>query len=164
MHTVTSTHIILSSNHLKKPSLISKAVRLFFQTVCLGILALSMSACTLNNAVDVSDLQTEIVTGAYSKLVEADGLNSTDTELIKTAVVKNDGGMKSSDLLAWQNPDTGNSGTIIAIEKFIGPKGHNCKKFQTTVDSFMGIAVYDGETCELKKGFWILSNFFKKKL
>ncbi|MBL4892319.1 MAG: hypothetical protein JKX91_10965 [Rhizobiaceae bacterium] len=123
-----------------------------------------MSACTISKAVNTSDLQTELITGSISKAIRAEGVDATDTEVIKTAVVQNDGTQASSTALAWQNPNTGNSGTIIAIEKFVGPQGRQCKKFQTTVDSFMGISIYDGETCEMKKGFWILSRFFKKTL
>lgn len=164
MHAATSTHIILSSVQQKNRRFHVRATRLLFQMVCLGILALGMSACTLSKAVDTSDLQSEIVTGSISKTVKAEGVDTTDTEVIKSAVVQNDDTEASSEALAWQNPDTGNSGTIIAIEKFVGPQGRRCKKFQTTVDSFMGISIYDGETCEMKKGFWILSRFFKKKL
>lgn len=164
MHAATSTHIILSSVQQKNQNFHFRATRLLFQIACLGILALGTSACTLSKAVDTNDLQTELVTGSISKAIEAEGVDATDTEVIKTVVVQNDGTQASSNSLAWQNPDTGNSGTIIAIEKFVGPQGRQCKKFQTTVDSFMGISIYDGETCEVKKGFWILSQFFKKKL
>lgn len=164
MHAATSTHIILSSVEQKNQSFHVRATRLLFQTVCLGILALGMSACTLSKTIKTSDLQSELVTGSISKVVEAEGIDATDTEVIKTTVVQNDSTQASSSALAWQNPNTGNSGTIIAIEKFVGPQGHQCKKFQTTVDSFMGISIYDGETCEMKKGFWVLSHFFKKKL
>lgn len=164
MHAAISTHIILSSVSKRKHRFHIRVARLFLQTVSLGILALAMSACTLSKAVDTSDLQTEIVTGSYSKTAKAEGVDETDTEVIKIAVVKNEDTTKSSELLAWQNPDTGNSGTIIAIEKFVGPQGRQCKKFQTTVDSFMGISIYDGETCEMRKGLWTLSRFFKKKL
>lgn len=164
MHAATSTHIILSSVQQKNRRLHVRATQLLFQTVCLGILAVGMSACTLSKTIETSDLQTELVTGSISRVAKVEGVDATDTEVIKTAVVQNDGTQASSNALAWQNPDTGNSGTIIAIEKFVGPQGHQCKKFQTTVDSFMGIAIYDGETCEMKKGFWILSRFFKKTL
>lgn len=164
MHAATSTHIILSSVQQKNQSFYIRAARLLFQMACLGILALGMSACTLSKSVETSKLPSELVTGAISDVAKVEGVDKTDTEIIKTAVVQNDDTQDSSSALAWQNPDTGNSGTIIAIENFIGPQGNQCKKFQTTVDSFMGISVYDGETCEMKNGFWILSQFFKKKL
>ena len=71
--------------------------------------------------------------------------------------------MLTAHLLAWSNPETGNSGTITAIDKFIGNHGQSCKKFRTTVDSFMGISLYNGETCELKPGFWVLSWFIREE-
>jgi surface antigen len=64
-------------------------------------------------------------------------------------------------LLAWSNPDTGNHGTIMAINKFVGNEGQSCKKFQTTVDSFTGISIYNGEACELRHGTWVLSRFMR---
>jgi len=84
-------------------------------------------------------------------------IETADAEIIKSAVAASE----STNILAWQNPETGNKGTITAIDKFTGSHGQKCKKFQTTVDTFMGISLYNGETCELKKGFWVLSWFLK---
>ena len=104
------------------------------------------------------DSSETLVTASVAKPAEAEGVASTDAELIKTVVA--DASQESS--LAWQNPDTGNKGTITAINDFIGENGQQCKKFQTTVDTFMGISLYNGETCELKKGFWVLSWFLRQ--
>ena len=82
-----------------------------------------------------------------------EGVETADVEFIKATVVNSD----SANTVAWQNPNTGNKGTITAIDTFIGEKGQQCKKFQTTVDTFMGISLYKGETCELRKGSWVLS-------
>lgn len=117
-----------------------------------------LAACSISGGgADLQPTDT-LVTSSVAKPAEAEGVASTDAELIKTVVA--DAGADGS--LAWQNPDTGNKGTITAINGFIGENGQQCKKFQTTVDTFMGISLYNGETCELKKGFWVLSWFLRQ--
>ncbi len=122
--------------------------------------ALVVASCsTTSQSVSLIE-ENSIVTGSVAKPTKSDGVQGTDAELIKTVVVENTT-PKTSEL-AWNNPDTGNSGTIVAIDKFIGSHGQQCKKFQTTVDSFMGISLYDGETCEVKRGLWVLSWFSRR--
>lgn len=120
---------------------------------CLGV-----SACSVSNTLDQTNTQDTIVTSSVSKPVKTEGINSTDAELIKSVVADS----SQIESLAWQNPDTGNKGTITAIDAFVGSHGQQCKKFQTTVDTFMGISLYNGETCELRKGFWVLSWFLRQ--
>ncbi len=122
--------------------------------------ALVVTSCsTTSQSVSLLE-ENKIVTGSVAKPTKSDGVEGTDAELIKTVVAEN-AKPKTSEL-AWNNPDTGNSGTIVAIDKFIGSHGQQCKKFQTTVDSFMGISLYDGETCEVKRGLWVLSWFARR--
>lgn len=116
------------------------------------------SACSVSNTLDQTNTQDTIVTSSVSKPIKTEGINSTDAELIKTVVADS----SQIETLAWQNPDTGNKGTITAIDAFVGSHGQQCKKFQTTVDTFMGISLYNGETCELRKGFWVLSWFLRQ--
>lgn len=119
---------------------------------------LTLSACSVSST--TSDIVTEdqIITGSVTTPVQPEGIDTADAEIIKSIVADSE----NSNLLAWQNPETGNKGTITAIDKFTGSHGQKCKKFQTTVDTFMGISLYNGETCELKKGFWVLSWFLKE--
>ncbi len=116
-----------------------------------------LSACSLSSNLGGTKTEDQIITGSITKPVQPEGIETADAEIIKSTVAESE----SLNMLAWQNPDTGNKGTITAIDKFIGSHGQNCKKFQTTVDTFMGISLYNGETCELKKGFWVLSWFLK---
>jgi surface antigen len=118
---------------------------------------IALSGCSISNTLGEVDTQDELITSSVSKPVKQEGIASTDAELIKTVVADTE----QIGTLAWQNPDTGNKGTITAINKFVGSHGQQCKKFQTTVDTFMGISLYNGETCELRKGFWVLSWFLR---
>lgn len=127
--------------------------------------SIALSGCSLTNSLNSVNDENSIITSSINKQVRPQGLNEADAEQIKNAVVQiNPNSAKSgnsSNLMAWSNPETGNTGTITAIDDYIGTHGQSCKKFRTTVDSFMGIALYNGETCELRKGFWVLSWFIR---
>lgn len=129
---------------------------------CVAGLLLSVSACSVTSKTSALDEDNSIVTSSVTKPTKPEGVEGNDAELIKTVVVDADAAKPKTSELAWNNPDTGNSGTIVAIDKFVGSHGQKCKKFQTTVDSFMGVSLYDGETCEVKKGSWVLSWFTRR--
>lgn len=95
--------------------------------------------------------------------METEGVDPADAETIRRTVAGAEFASGESHLLAWSNPDTGSSGTITAIENTISGDGRPCRKFSTTLDSFMGISLYDGETCELREGLWILSRLARNR-
>ena len=129
----------------------------------LACVVLSASAgCTISRQGAKLDGESTLITASISKPVKSEGVDSTDAEIIKNVVAGVDNREADSNLFAWSNPDTGSRGTITAIDHFVGSHGQKCKKFETTVDSFMGISLYDGETCELRPGFWVLSWFLRK--
>ena len=128
--------------------------------LAVGVGLFVLGGCTVSSGLGSAKGEKEYVTGSITKPVKTEGIDSTDAELIKTTVADAEFS-ENPEMLAWQNPDTGNKGTITAIDKFVGSHGQQCKKFQTTVDTFMGISLYNGETCELKKGFWVLSWFIR---
>lgn len=127
------------------------------KTIVISSACLAISACSVSSSLPEATPTDQIITGSITKQVQPEGIETADAEIIKSAVAQSE----TSNILAWQNPETGNKGTITAIDKFTGSHGQKCKKFQTTVDTFMGISLYNGETCELKKGFWVLSWFLK---
>lgn len=135
-----------------------KTVNRIGRSIAVSAFCITISACSVSNTVSTTDTSDSLVTASVTKPVESEGIASTDAELIKTVVADSE----TNRSLAWKNPDTGNKGTITAINDFIGENGQQCKKFQTTVDTFMGISLYNGETCELKKGFWVLSWFLRE--
>lgn len=126
---------------------------MFIASTCLVI-----SGCSLSSNLGETSTEDQIITGSVTKPIRPEGIETADAEIIKSAVASSG----ETNVLAWQNPETGNKGTIMAIDKFTGSHGQKCKKFRTTVDNFMGISLYNGETCELKKGFWVLSWFLKE--
>lgn len=154
-----SIHVEANNNSASNP-LFKQFAR---KTLVLGTICLFASGCTLNSQVADLEADKSIITGSVTQQVKPEGIDETDAELIKLAVVTPENQTEPSNLMAWSNPETGNKGTITAIDDFVGTHGQNCKKFRTTVDSFMGISLYNGETCELRKGFWVLSWFLRDK-
>ncbi|MEO0635755.1 MAG: RT0821/Lpp0805 family surface protein [Pseudomonadota bacterium] len=73
-------------------------------------------------------------------------------------------GKTSGDLmvLSWANEETGNSGTITAIEQAVTDDGERCFSFLTTLENYTGISLYDGKACEMSAGQWVLSLFKPK--
>lgn len=121
-----------------------------------------VSACSVSSVTQSVTEESKLVNASVTKPVEQEGVATQDAELIKSVVADAGTGISPS-ALAWSNPQTGSRGTITAIDRFTGSHGQKCKKFQTTVDTFMGISLYNGETCELRKGFWVLSWFLREE-
>lgn len=147
------------------PTRHNKASGSILKACAVGLVLMVPAGCSMTKSLALDEQlasEPEVITASVAKPVKAEGIDSTDAEMIKTVVAESDQGGTAGNALAWSNPDTGSSGTIMAIDKFVGSHGQKCKKFQTTVDTFMGISLYDGETCELRKGFWVLSWFMRK--
>lgn len=123
-----------------------------------ALLALALGGCSLTRTAHLEG-EPALVTSSVTRPVKGEGIESSDADLIKSVVAGAPNGREPIGALAWTNPDTGNRGTIMAIDRFVGNHGQNCKKFKTTVDSFVGISLYNGETCELQDDFWVLSWF-----
>lgn len=145
----------LSKLHIEQSS---GGVNRLARAVVFSAALVALSGCSLSSSLGEAASEDQIITGSVTKPVKPEGIETADAEIIKSVVA----GSETSNVLAWQNPETGNKGTIMAIDKFTGSHGQKCKKFRTTVDTFMGISLYNGETCELKKGFWVLSWFLKE--
>ena len=146
MGTVIMRNGFVGSKAFKKPT-----------TLLIGTLL--VAGCAVNgNTLPQLTASEELVTNSVVEKAKPEGVDNTDAEVIKTVVASAsaDEGVKP---LAWQNPETGSSGTIVAIDKFMGKHGQHCRGFKTSVDTFMGIAFYDGEACQISPGEWVLSWF-----
>lgn len=125
--------------------------------IVLALFALGVSGCAVNgNSLPSIASGEQLVTSSVAKNSQPDGIEPTDAELIKTTVAQ---AAATATPLAWRNPETGASGAIVAIDNFMGKHGQKCRGFKTSVASFMGIAYYNGETCQISGKKWVLSWF-----
>ena len=136
-------------------------VKQIFSGIALTICVLGASGCAINgNSLPEITSGEQLVTSSVAKKAKLEGIEATDAELIKTTVAAANG---SATPLAWRNPETGASGAIVAIDNFMGKHGQKCRGFKTTVANFMGIAYYNGETCQIRGEKWVLSWFKASK-
>ena len=123
----------------------------------LTLCVLAASGCAINgNSLPRITSGEQLVTSSVADKAKPEGIEATDAELIKSTVAA---ASDSSTPLAWQNPETGASGAIVAIDNFMGKHGQQCRGFKTTVANFMGISYYNGETCQVSSEKWVLSWF-----
>ena len=128
-----------------------------FPILLITVLGASGCAVSGNSLPDLID-NDALVTNSVASKTKAEGIAETDAEVIKQTVATANVASKIKPL-AWSNPQTGSSGTIVAIDKFMGKHGQRCRGFKTSVDSFMGIAFYNGEACKISADKWVLSWF-----
>ena len=135
------------------------ASRAIGRTVPLIAIAAMASGCMVISQPEVKQASaTELVDRSIAEAAAPSGVVSEDARVITDAVAA---APASGPIrpLAWANPSTGSSGTIVAIDRFMGKHGQSCRGFKTSVDTFMGIAFYDGEACQISATQWVLSWF-----
>ncbi len=152
------------SNIIGKPlkcgQIRSRCSAAIIRSASIVILCGTMAACSVSGQKTASlESDASLISGSVSKPAKLTGIESTDTEVIKTTVAKASLKSSASVALAWVNPDTGSSGTITTIDKFLGNHGQQCRGFKTTVSTFMGVAFYNGEACQISPTEWVLSWF-----
>lgn len=132
--------------------------RVFWTFLFLLFLA---SGCSMRTDIIPNSLQNgDVVSEAVNDQIREGGLVGNDTDIIKSTVA-NANILDSSSLvrLSWSNPTTGSSGTVVAIDEFLGQDGHHCRSFKTSVTTFIGNTFYDGRACQVNPEEWILSLF-----
>jgi len=126
----------------------------------IALLCGTMAACSVSGSkTALLESDASLITGSVSNPAKITGIESTDTEVIKSTVAKAKISSSENIALAWVNPDTGSSGTITTIDRFLGKHGQKCRGFKTTVSTFMGVAFYNGEACQISPTEWVLSWF-----
>ncbi len=125
----------------------------------LGSLILAIGGCAIKgDALSNVASGDQLITHSVVDKSKPAGIEKADAEVIKTTVVSASGSTEVKPL-AWTNPETGSSGAIVAIDSFMGKHGQKCRGFKTSVANFMGIAYYNGETCQISGENWVLSWF-----
>ena len=166
-HQVEDYSVITTMSQSKHSRLASKSAtpskkRLTtpLRLMAVSCLCITAASCSLAGS-KLANLESDatLVTGSVSKPVKKEGIESTDADVIKKTVAQAHLTSGSSTALAWANPSTGSSGTIMAIDKYLGKHGQKCRVFKTTVSTFMGIAFYNGEACQISPREWVLSWF-----
>ena len=104
-----------------------------------------------------ADTDPALVTGSVAAQVPLDPDKISDQTTIRNAVssanIDSTGGA-----LSWANQDTGSRGAVSQISE-VKQDGRLCRKFETSRESFEGIAMHSGKTCLEDNGEWSLMSF-----
>jgi len=122
-------------------------------------LAVLGSGCSIaGNPISSVASADKIITDSIATKAKTDGLSEGDVEILKRTVATIAVKDKISPV-TWSNPETGTSGSIVAIDNFLGKHGQKCRGFKTSVTNFTGVGLYNGEACQLSPDNWVLSWF-----
>jgi surface antigen len=97
-------------------------------------------------------------TGSIEKVSSKAGekVAQSDWEAIRQSIARAAAEDALSQALAWRNPETGTTGTLIVLDTVTATNDPNCRNFQTTVNDVRGIRHYRGEACRVSKDRWEL--------
>ncbi len=131
-----------------------------FATMILA--GLVLGGCALDIPIKTIEPGPTVVTGSVQPVGATEKIDQGDTKIINDTVAQAPVQPAAPSLLDWRNPETGNRGTVSAINEFIADDQRKCRKFKTTLDSFTGISLYNGESCELHDGLWVLTGLSRQ--
>jgi surface antigen len=82
----------------------------------------------------------------------------SDEATIRNAVTSADIESLGGEAIAWANSETGARGSITGLAEY-RDKGALCRRFNTSLESFDGIALFKGEACMASAGAWRMQRF-----
>lgn len=120
---------------------------------------LQLSGCGLTGgALEKAARDPAIVTGSVTSGTVIDPAKVSDEATVRNAVSSANLEQIGPKPLAWANMDTGSRGTVSRITE-AEFDGKICRKFETSRESFDGIALFEGRTCLGDKGQWSMLSF-----
>lgn len=81
-------------------------------------------------------------------------MKESDWELESEVFLKTVEEASDGTSLEWENPETGNSGTITALKRFQGPQGEPCRRIRETFKSKSYDSQYTLSVCKNADGEW----------
>ena len=82
----------------------------------------------------------------------------SDEATIRNAVTSADIESLAGRTVPWVNSDTGSRGVIDSLTEFRS-EGLLCRRFNTSRESFDGVALFKGEACMVSAGAWRMQSF-----
>lgn len=120
---------------------------------------LALSACGVGGSLSKADTDPSLVTGAIPVAQSVtDTTETSDANTVRNAVSAAVLDGTGSVPLAWANRETGSRGTVTEIAE-TDQDGLVCRRFETSRESFEGIALYKGNACLGADGQWSMLEF-----
>jgi surface antigen len=121
--------------------------------------SLQLSACGMTGgSLKSADTDAALVTSSVTPQTLPDPDKLSDQATIRNAVSSANLDASGGKALSWANQDTGSRGAVSQIAE-VRQDGRLCRSFQTSRESFDGIALYAGKTCLEENGEWSLLSF-----
>ncbi|MCA1297880.1 RT0821/Lpp0805 family surface protein [Stappia indica] len=113
--------------------------------------ALLTSACSgVSMPVGSADVEVPLdLTGsidAQQNAADVD-IGQEDRVIIARTIAEASDGERTAPPLSWNNPITGNSGTILSLVQDKVTGGTGCSRFETTANTIGGVRAYHGVAC-----------------
>lgn len=99
-----------------------------------------------------------LVTGSVPQQTDLDRSQLSDEITVKNAVTSADLGAIAGQPIAWVNQNTGSRGAVTRIVEAKDDTGL-CRQFETSRESFEGIALFSGKACLKDDGEWSMLSF-----
>lgn len=115
------------------------------------LLPLAAAGCSsVSMPIGSSDLETPLdLTGSIDSQQNAADvdISSQDRAIIARAIATAHEAGQAEPPFSWNNPITGNSGTIVAVKDDTQAGGTGCTRFETTANTVGGVRAYLGTAC-----------------
>lgn len=146
---------MLAQSHAKLDSSISRILHATCPTIFVVCL---LSGCGMSGgAINKVDSDPALVTGSVPSEAPDDQSKLSDEITIRNAVSSANLD-KVAGQLAWANQQTGSRGTVTRIVE-ARENEQICRNFDTSRESFEGIALFAGKTCLKDDGQWSMLSF-----
>lgn len=133
--------------------------RFFYVCASFIFLAPLLTACGVTgNTLKKAGTDPALVTGSVTSEAPPDPDRLSDEATIRNAVSSANLDMIGPQPLSWANKDTGSRGAVSHIIE-AKREGSLCRTFETSRESFEGIAMFAGKACLKDNGEWSMLNF-----
>jgi surface antigen len=122
------------------------------------IVGLPLNACVSASGVSSVDADAALLTSSVAGTPLVDSTQDSDANTIRNAISAANLDNSNGVPLSWANRDTGSRGTVNLIDES-DRDGIVCRKFETSRESFDGVAMYRGNVCIGADKQWYMQDF-----
>lgn len=92
--------------------------------------------------------------GAYAGQIVGQRLDPGDIRAYHDTTYRALSEAPDGQALAWDNPETGNGGTVAPTRSFTGVAGQSCRDFDVMIRTQDGVGIGRGAACQQVDGTW----------
>lgn len=129
------------------------------EVFAVAFLTASLTSCVSLDLFGGNSVDSTITTGSVSN--RPNTASMSDDMTVRNAVSSADLSRMNNVALPWANTATGSAGVVNKIEE-VSARGVTCRNFETTRHAYNGIANFEGQTCRVGTGEWLITKFSEK--